>query len=198
MTELFLEAVSSYGVAAVLVATYLSCLALPIPSSLMMLAGGAFSATGDLTLWTVAGSAFAGAIAGDQTGFGIGRYGGHKLTGRIARNRSRAAVLARARKTVDRYGGLGVFFSTWLVAPLGPWVNVVAGATGLHWLRFTIWDVAGEAIWVTLYVGLGYSFASNIEMLADILGNSAGFLAAAVVTVVLGLLLRDALRRDRD
>lgn len=189
--------VSSYGALVVLASAYLSCLAVPIPTSLMMLAAGAFAAVGDLLLWQVAGAAYAGAVAGDQTGFRIGRMGGDWLTGRIAARPARAAALARARAVVDRHGGLGVFFSTWAVAPLGPWVNVIAGATGLGWLRFTVWDALGEAVWVALYVGLGFAFASQIGTLATVLSNVAGLLAGGVVTVALALWLRAVLRHGK-
>ena len=40
MTDLFFSLVSTYGAFVVGIATFLSCLALPIPSSFVMLAGG--------------------------------------------------------------------------------------------------------------------------------------------------------------
>ena len=95
------------------------------------------------------------------------------------------------------WGGLGVFFSTWLVAPLGPWVNFAAGATGLPWRRFTIWDVLGETVWVTIYIGLGFSFASQIETVADILGNTVGLLAALVVAGAMAAWIRAVLKAQR-
>lgn len=197
MNDVIFPLISEYGIWIIWASTYLSCLAIPMPSSLMMLVGGAFAAAGDLALLSTAGAAFTGAVLGDQTGFLIGRLTGKPVSEFLGRKPARAAVLARAEDFVDKRGGLGVFFSTWLVAPLGPWVNLVAGATKLGWMRFTLWDVAGEVIWVSAYTGLGYSFASQIELVASLLGNSVGFLAAGVVTVILGVFLRDAIRRFR-
>lgn len=195
MTDLFLSLVSTYGSLVIAVSTFLSCLALPIPSSFVMLAGGAFVASGDLDPAAVILSAFGGAVLGDQTGFHAGRYGGARLSGRIAASPARAALLTRAEGFVGRWGGTGVFLSTWLFAPLGPWVNVVAGATGMPRLRFTAWDITGEAVWVLIYVGLGYSFAASIETLAGTIGNAVGALSAGVVTIGLGALLWRAARR---
>jgi membrane protein DedA with SNARE-associated domain len=96
---------------------------------------------------------------------------------------------------VERWGGLGVFFSTWLVAPLGPWVNLAAGATGMGAVRFTVWDAIGDAIWVAIYVGLGYAFATNIDALSAILGNAAAAITALAVAGGLGLLLVRAARK---
>ena len=195
MTELFFSLVSTYGTLVIAVTTFLSCLALPIPSSFVMLAGGAFAASGDLALGAVVAAAFGGAVIGDQAGFRAGRYGGPILEERIARNPARAALLARARAFVDRWGVAGVFFSTWLVAPLGPWVNVAAGAAGMGTLQFTVWDAIGEAIWVAIYVGLGYAFAANIDALSAILGNAVAAITALAVAAGLGALLVRAARR---
>ena len=102
--------------------------------------------------------------------------------------------MERARAMVDKYGGLSVFFSTWAVAPLGPYVNIAAGAGGLSRWRFTLWDAAGEAIWVAFYVLMGFAFASEITSLSDILSNASGFVAAGVLTLILGIILVHRLR----
>jgi len=194
MTETVLALVSGWGPWAIFASAFLSCLALPIPTSLMMLTGGAFVASGDLDPWAVIAAAYLGAVLGDQAGYLIGRTGGAPVLARLARAPARAAVLARARALVDQRGGLGVFFSTWAVAPLGPWVNAIAGATGLGWLRFTVWDVAGEIVWVSLYVGLGYVFASQVATVADLAGNLVGLLVSLVVAAAMGLWIRGVLK----
>lgn len=194
MTETVFALLSAYGPWVVFASAFLSCLALPIPTSMMMLAGGAFAASGDMDLTRVVLAAWLGAVIGDQTGFAIGRFGGAPALARLARSPARRAVLDKARIYVDRHGGTGVFLSTWAVAPLGPWVNFVAGATGLGWPRFAVWDVLGEVIWVTLYVGLGYGFAARIESLAALLGNVAGLLVALVVAAAMFAWVRAVMR----
>ena len=69
-------------------------------------------------------------------------------------------------------------------------MNLVSGMIGVPWPRFTAVCLAGEAVWVALYVGLGYGFSRSIPAIAR-LGSDLGlFLAAAIVAVVLGLRLR--------
>jgi len=194
MTDTIFALVTAWGALVIFASSFLSCLALPIPTSLMMLSGGAFVASGDLAAWQVVAAAWGGAILGDQTGYLIGRLGGAPLAARLARTAARRTVLDRAQKLVDRRGGLAVFLSTWLFAPLGPWVNFIAGTTGLGWLRFTIWDILGETIWVTVYVGLGFGFASQIEAVSDMLGNAVGLLAALAVAGAMLVWIRGALK----
>ncbi len=186
MTETLLGLVPQYGVALMFVATFLSCLALPVPSSLIMLTGGALAASGDLDLTNVALAAWLGALLGDQAGFAIGRWGERHVTALIARHPKRAALVEKARAFSRRWGGPGVYLSRWLVSPLGPYVNFLVGASDMRWRRFALWDSLGEATWVALYVGLGFAFADQITALADILGNLSGALAAGLVTVLIG------------
>ncbi len=196
MTDTLLALVPQYGAALLMVVTFLSCLALPVPASIMMLTGGAFAAGGDLSLLSVAGAAFAGAVAGDQAGYAIGRFGEGWIDRQTRAHPRRLALLERARAFSRRWGAPGVFFSRWLVSPLGPYVNFLSGAADVGWRRFALWAMAGEAVWVGLYVGLGYGFASRLEAVAEILGNVSGALAAGLVTVLLGLFLWKRMREE--
>ncbi len=189
MTEALVALIPDYGLALIFLATLLSCLALPVPSSLMMLAGGAFAAGGDLALGQVALAAYAGALIGDQLGFAIGRWGQRHVEALLTRHPRRAALIERARGFSRRWGGPGVYFSRWLVSPLGPYVNFLTGAARMSWARFSLWDAAGEATWVALYVGLGYLFAGQIEAVADLASNLSGALAAGLVTILMGRVL---------
>lgn len=197
MTETIFGLITQYGVYVIFASAFLSCLALPIPSSLMMLTGGAFVASGDLTFWTVGSAAYLGAILGDQTGYFIGRVGGRALIARLARSPARAIVIKRARRLVDKRGGFGVFFSTWALAPLGPWVNFMAGATGLSWRRFSVADVMGETVWVTVYVGLGYVFMDQVSTVAEIMGDVVGLLVALAVAIAMVVWIRAVLRAKK-
>lgn len=187
MTDLLLLWVSDYGLLVISIATLLSCFALPMPSSLMMMAGGAFAASGDLVLWQVCLGAFLGAMIGDQTGYFLARrFGGDRLWAWLGQRRSSARLLAQAEALLDKRGGWAVYLTRWLFSPLGPYINLLAGATRMTWPRFLLADILGEMTWVTVYVTLGYVFGNQIEELSDTLGNVIGALTAGMVTVLLG------------
>ncbi len=189
MSDFLLEQVVHYGTLVLFLATYLSCLALPVPASLLMLAGGAFVASGDLAATETALACLAGAVAGDLTGYGAARAFAPRFQGWLATRPRRAALMARARAFFARWGGSAVYFSRWLLSPLGPYVNLAAGATGFSLRRFLIWEIPGEATWVALYLGLGFLFSEHLTAVADVLGNLSGFLAGLAVTALLGYLL---------
>lgn len=197
MSEYLLALVANYGTTIVLCATFLSCLAIPIPTSLLMLASGGFAATGDLSLTVVAGAAFGGAVAGDNSGYWIARGFGQRAHDWFHKTPKRKSLMTKAQDFLDRRGSSSVFFSTWLVAPLGPWMNYTCGVTKFNWPRFAFWAFWGEVVWVAIYVGLGYTFADNITSIASLLGNASGFVTALVAVIALGYWLFRASKKKR-
>lgn len=185
MTDWLLSAVPTYGPWLVALVTFLSCLAMPVPASMLMLAAGGFAASGDLSVWQVAIAALLGALLGDQTGYWAARKGGAHLLDRIGTS-ARAPLLDRARSFVAAKGVIAVFLSRWLVSPLGPYANAIAGATRMRWLPFATAAFAGELCWVGLYVGAGYAFGDNLEAATEFAGSILGFLAAGAIAAGLG------------
>ena len=112
---------------------FLSCLALPIPASILMLTAGGFVAAGDLTLWQTLAAAAGGGIAGDQLGYWTGRRAGAPLLTRLRCDLARDKLMYKALAIMDRRGIIAVFLTRWLLSPLGPWVNPTAGSTGYGW-----------------------------------------------------------------
>lgn len=194
MSETLLALVPTYGFWLLAVCTFCSCLALPIPASILMMAAGGFAAAGDLSLISSGFAALGGAVAGDQVGYLAGRKGGAGLTARLG---ARAAPLAKATALLARRGGVAVFLSRWLVSALGPYVNLAAGAACQPWAVYTLWAVAGEAVWVGLYLGVGYSFAGNLQAASDMALDLLGFLAAGAVAIGLAVWLVSVVRAER-
>ncbi len=198
MTEWVLALVPQYGLWLLAVTTFLSCLALPFPASILMMTAGGFAAAGDLVLWQAFAAATGGAIAGDQLGFRAGRSYGPALIARLRQDPVRDRLLDRTVRLMDRRGMSAIFLSRWLVSPLGPYVNVVAGSTGYSWPRFTLAATLGEIFWAGLYVGTGYVFAGNIEAAGELLSSILGLVGGAAAVLALGLWLWSARSSDID
>lgn len=186
MTDWLLGLVPQYGLWLLAATTFLSCLALPFPASILMLTAGGFAAAGDLVLWQAFGAAAAGGIAGDQLGYWAGRGFGATVLARLRADPGRDRLLARAEALMDRRGLLAVFLTRWLLSPLGPYVNLISGSTRYGWPRFTVAGVAGEGLWAGLYVGFGYGFAGNVEAASQALGSALGMVGGAGAVLALG------------
>ena len=197
MTETLLALVPEWGALLIALTNFLACLALPIPASLVMMAAGAFAAAGDLSALPLWIGALAGACLGDQSGYWLGRALGPRLIDRLSRRRRTAALMDRAVTWLEHRRLPAIFLSRWLVSALCPYVNFSAGAARINWAGFTLPAVAGECVWVSIYIGLGYTFSADIQELGSVLGNLALALGSGVVAVILGRTLwRNAQERD--
>ncbi|WP_418317109.1 DedA family protein [Piscinibacter sakaiensis] len=194
MTDWLLALVPQYGIWLLGACTFLSCLALPVPASILMLAAGGFVASDDLSLTGSVAAALTGAIAGDQVGYFGGRWGGTRLIERLG---SRVALLGKAMALLAARGGLAVYLSRWLVSALGPYVNLAAGAARQRWASFTLWAIAGEATWVGIYIGLGYVFTGNIAAASSMALEVLGFFAAGAVALGLAVWLTLTVKEER-
>lgn len=197
MTETLLALVPEWGALLIALVNFLACLALPLPASLFMLAAGAFAAAGDLAVLPLWIGAICGALLGDQCGFWMGRGFGPRILARLRRRRRTAALVNRAVSWLDKRRLPAIFLSRWLVSALCPYVNFSAGAARITWAGFTLPAVAGTCIWVSIYIGLGYSFSSHIQELGSVLGNLAAAIASGVIAAVIGRTLwRSATERE--
>jgi membrane protein DedA with SNARE-associated domain len=165
---------------------------------LVLIVSGSFVAQGEMRLWQVLVICSAGAVAGDQIGYCLGRWGGRKLVLRVTNRFGGADMLKRAEEFTERRGGLGIFLSRWLVTPLGPWLNLTSGIARYSWPRFLFWDVLGEVLWVLIYVGLGKVFSDRVAALADMLGNLTWAILGICVACVLGWKLLQYFRGDDE
>lgn len=194
MSDYLLATLGVYGVPVLFVALLVGSAGVPMPASLLLVAAGSFIEQGELDLWPVLALSATGAVLGDQIGYALGRWGGRRLTRRLGGFVGGEKKVEEAEAWLKRRGGAGVFLSRWLLTPLGPIVNLTAGATQYPWPRFLLYGVLGEALWVALYVLLGRFFSDRVQALSDILGDLTWAILGLVAAAVLGVLLFRRLR----
>ena len=170
-----------YGPWALGVVTFLACIALPVPASLVMIAAGAMVAAGDSSFATMVAGGLVGALCGDAVSYAMGQRAGGFLARRMPQR-----AMDRATEMLAQAGFRTVFLTRWLFSPLGPAVSFVSGATGYARARFALACLMGQMIWVAGYVGLGVGFGANIDAAAALGGKVLGGLAGLVL-IVFGL-----------
>ncbi len=181
LSALLLSAVLTYGIWALGLATLAGAIGVPVPTTMLVLAAGALARQGVLDWqWAVA-LAVLGAITGDSVSYLIGRFGARLAPRRL----QSSGAWRQAQAAFERWGGLAVFLSRFLLLPLALPINLVAGSTSYTPWRYLSYVVAGEAIWVLAFGGMGYAFASSWETLGDSLG-SMGSVAASVAMAAAG------------
>lgn len=185
-TDQLLAELLVHGVPLLFAIVAIASVGVPFPISLTLVAAGSFAKQGEMGLLPVIVAGSLAAILGDQVGYGLSRWGGRRLINRITRRFGGAEKIKKAEALSKKWGGLGIFFSRWLVTGLGPSLNVTSGIARYPWRRFTFWAVLGQVLWVVLYVMLGYIFSDRVQYIADILGNLAWAILALIVALILG------------
>lgn len=186
LSDQLLGDLSFYGMPMLFGVTVAASIGVPLPMSLLLIAAGSFADHGEMNGSAVIAVATTGAVLGDQIGYGLGRWGDRKLAARVSRWLGSEDRLVEAEARGRKWGGLGIFLTRWLITPLGPFVNFASGFARYPWLRFVIWDVLGEALWVALYVGAGEIFAHRVQELDRFLGQISWALLAVIVAGALG------------
>lgn len=185
MTDLLLELVTAYGLIILAGTVFLAALGVPVPGTVLLVLSGAFAAGGDLDPILVVLTGFGAAIAGDFTGYFIGFSGGEWLKEKLGRSPLGKQV-NKADAFMAKWGGVGIFLSRWLVAPIGPTLNYVAGIGQFDWRRFVLWDVLGEIVWVGLYVGIGMLFSASALALVDLIASASWMLLGGLGMFLMG------------
>jgi len=172
-----------YGYWAVLVGVCLENAGVPVPGETAVLAGGAMSRFGRLSLPWVIVVATLGAILGDNIGFLIGRRGGRSLAERHGPKIGLTAARLRTFDAFfDRHGARTVFIARW-VTGLRVFGAVLAGASGLPWRSFLFYNASGAVAWAISIGVAGYLLAQSWTTLERWIGRS-GVVALAVFVVL--------------
>ncbi|MGI9049849.1 MAG: DedA family protein [Rubrobacteraceae bacterium] len=184
-----------YGYLAVFAFIGVESLGIPFPGETMLVTAAIYAGTtGNLSIHFVIASAAAGAIIGDNIGFGIGYWGGYRLLVRYGKYiRLDQAKLKVGRYLFLRHGGKVVFFGRF-VSVLRTYAAFLAGTNRMPWLRFLIFNVAGGIIWASIF-GIGaYYLGHEIERLGKPVGIALAVVAVIIVVVAVILVRRSESR----
>lgn len=198
MREQILAALSQYGSPALFAVTTIASIGVPLPVTLLLIVTGSLVAQGVMGMWWAIAAASAGAVIGDQIGYAIGRWGGAALVARFAGMLGGSGRVAEAEAHARRWGGPGVFFSRWLVTPLGSLINFTSGIAEYPWVRFLLWDVLGEALGAALYIVLGLVCSDRVLELDAALGDFTWMIVALLAAAALGRTLWPYLRGKKS
>ncbi|AOW13793.1 hypothetical protein LPB72_01785 [Hydrogenophaga crassostreae] len=177
ITDFLLTNLLNHGALVLGSTLFLAALGVPLPASMLVVATGAFSQQGVMSLQTAAGVAVVSAVAGDGCSYLLGRLAGERFTSRWKGSKAWRS----ADRQFERWGTWSIFLSRFLFTPFALPVNLMAGSTLFPWPRFLVAVVMGEVIWVTMFGGLGLLFADSWEALSQMASDLSGFLVGALL-----------------
>ena len=197
----FLNALSSplqhYGVWAIGLLIMLEDFGIPVPGETILIAGAIYAGAGRLNIVLVGVVAFLAAILGDNIGFAIGHFGGRALALRWGKYVFLTEErLNKAERFFDRRGAIVITFARF-VEGLRQANGIIAGITGMHWLRFLIFNAIGAALWVGTWVSLGYLAGDHITTIYHYINLYSYYVLIALGVLLLGYIAWRLRRRSR-
>ncbi len=173
--------VQRYGYGLVSGVICLEAMGLPLPGESLLIAAAIYAGTtGNLTIEWLVLAAAVGAIMGDNFGYWIG----HSLGRRALERYGPKVWLTVERQRLGRYlffryGGSVVFFGRF-VAFVRTFASLLAGANGMEWGRFLLWNALGGVAWTSLYGFGAYVLGAQATKLAGPVGIALGAVAVIV------------------
>ncbi len=184
ISQLSLTYLSTYGIPALLVITFIGSLGIPFPVTLIVVGAGAFTRSGLLSPGMALMACLLGAALADNSQFLLGR----KANNWLARRLGNQAAWQQARAVMQRQGGMAVFLTRFWLTPLASAVNLTASGH-LPYARFLAFDLLGELVWVLIYGSVGYFFVAEWEQASQALSQFSGLSVLAVGLALAAYLL---------
>jgi membrane protein DedA with SNARE-associated domain len=179
-----LIAVHGYWLVGAVVA--IESMGIPAPGETVLVTAAIYAGTTHgLHVGLVVASAAAGAIAGDNAGYLIGRRFGPALLlrhGHFLRLDTRRLKLGLY--LFNRHGGKVVFFGRF-IAVLRALAAPLAGLTGMGWERFLFFNATGGVVWAAAYGFAAYAFGEHVRRLTGPATVVAVIVGAAILVGVL-------------
>jgi membrane protein DedA with SNARE-associated domain len=144
--------------------------------------------------------AFVCAVLGDNIGFLIGHFGGRRLALKYGRYVFlTSARLDKAEEFFEHHGGK-IIVAARFIEGLRQANGIVAGITGMHWKRFIPFNALGAALWVGVWVSLGYLAGNHITTLYNQITRYSLYVLivlAVAVAALVGWRVRKHLQKRR-
>jgi membrane-associated protein len=132
-----------------------------LPGDSLLVTAGVFAGAGQLKLSMLLTLVSLCAIAGDQLGYFIGWRAGATLYNRQDSRFFKRRHLERAHEFYEHYGGKTVILARF-VPIVRTFCPPVAGAAGMPYRLYFLYDIAGGILWVWSTVLLGYTLGRTV------------------------------------
>jgi membrane protein DedA with SNARE-associated domain len=180
--EPLLNLFKAYGYWIVFFGVMLENAGLPVPGETILLAAGFFASQHHFSVLGVMSIATTGAVMGDNCGYWVGHRVGRGLLVRYGRY----VMLTESRfrgmeKYFESHGDKTVLVARFITG-FRVFTALFAGATGMRWSRFLLFNVLGAISWAVVMTLLGFFFGKSWNLLEQYI-KGAGLVLAAVLAV---------------
>lgn len=198
MIREFIENIGGYPGIFLLCA--LSGIAFPLPEDISLLYAGIRLREGALSWPLTLFVAASGVMLRDVVAYSVGRFFGEWILGSALFKRLFGKKLPRARKMLEERGSSAVFVGRFLIGVRAT-VFFAAGASGVSFRKFAIWNFIGMLLTVPPVVVLGFYFGTPLLDGASWFiykGRFVGLMILAIFAAAIWLRVQQDTQRRED
>lgn len=183
LVHLVQEALIRWGYLALAIGLLGESAGLPLPGeTVLMLSSFLSYQTTRLSLFPVILIGICAAVLGDNLGFYIGRRLGPRLLNWLKRHFHIDEDIAVASDQIRHHGSATIFWARYIFG-LRTVAGPVAGALGMEWKKFLLFNFLGAATWVTVIAVTGFAFGSKFESLFDYIEKASWAISGGLILV---------------
>jgi membrane-associated protein len=153
-----------------------------LPGDSLLVTAGLLASQTDgpvrLNVWVLGALCSCAAIAGNSSGYLIGRRAGRALFAREDSRWFRRSHLVRAHAFYERHGGKTIILAQFMPV-IRTFAPVVAGAAEMRYAHFITYNIIGALAWIWSMLLLGYFLARQFP----VVGNHIEGLIVVIVTI---------------
>jgi membrane protein DedA with SNARE-associated domain len=162
-----LEFLLHHGYMVVLGWVFAEQVGLPLPSMPLLLAAGALSGTGQMSFFRSLFFAMLACVVADSIWYQLGLRKGIRVLQLICKiSIEPDSCVRRTEGVFSKQGARSLLFAKFLPG-LGTVAPPLAGIFHMRARRFLLFDALGSLLWAGTFLGIGYIFSGQIELVAE-------------------------------
>lgn len=156
------------------------------PGELAVVTGGILASRGQIDMGPLLGVVVFATITGNATGFYLGRRWGAQVLAWAPLQRFLGPSIRRVQEFMFRRGEWAIVLGR-VSTPTRVIVPFLAGASGVPYRRFLLFDVPASVAWAVAFGTFGFVLGESWDLLREVTGTAA---LLVLILFVLALILR--------
>jgi len=153
------------------------------PGELAVVTGGILSSRGQIEMDVLLGIVLVTTVAGNATGFYLGRRWGARMLGWTPLQRLLGPAIRRSQEFMYRRGEWAIVLGR-VSTPTRVIVPFLAGASDVPYRRFVLFDVPASLVWAVVWAALGFILGESWSLLREVSGTAAILVLMLFLTAV--------------
>jgi membrane-associated protein len=138
-----------------------------------------------VNIWLLVTTVALAAIAGNITGYYTGMYFGHRLMEKKDTLFFKQRHITASREYYEKYGGIALVAGRFLPV-IRTFVPILAGAIGINFWKFSIYNVTGAVLWSGTLIPLGYLIGRKVPASID----NLEYIVLGITLITMTILIR--------